>query len=221
MNTSANNPDTYLDSAWLSARWPGGELARLHLTGNELIIGREAPAGLIIPAASISRRHACLQRIQGSHYICDLASRNGTFVNGQPVGSALVPLQDGDEIVLGGVAELHFHNPGETVEAPRIGKLHGVWIDPLTRSAWVDARPVDPPLSAAQFTLLARLYAAAGQVVTRAEIIATVWPDVNPEGVSEEAVDGLIKRLRSRLRETQPEREYLEVLRGHGLRLLS
>jgi len=47
-----------------------------------------------------------------------------------------------------------------------------------------------------------------------------VWPDVEPSGVSGEAVDGLFKRLRARLRETQPAREYIEVLRGHGVRLV-
>jgi DNA-binding response OmpR family regulator len=81
---------------------------------------------------------------------------------------------------------------------------------------------VEPPLSVAQFTLLNLLYQSPGEVVTRAQIIAAVWPNADPAGVSEEAVDGLIKRLRARIRETQvnAEREYIEVLRGHGVRLV-
>jgi len=92
-------------------------------------------------------------------------------------------------------------------------------VDELTRAVWVDARPVEPELSAAQFTLLALLYKRVGQVVSRDAIIRAVWPEADPAGVSEEAVDGLIKRLRARLRGAQPKHEYLEVLRGQGIRL--
>lgn len=84
----------------------------------------------------------------------------------------------------------------------------------------MDGRRVEPPLSAAQFALLSLLYHLAGQVISRSQIIAAVWPGVEPSGVSGEAVDGLIKRLRVRLRETQPAREYIEVLRGQGMRLV-
>ena len=52
-----------------------------------------------------------------------------------------------------------------------------------------------------------------------AQIVPAVWPHMNPASVGGEAIDALAKRLRVRLRETQPEREYIEVLRGHRLRL--
>jgi len=131
-----------------------------------------------------------------------------------------VPLKDGDQIVLGGTIELNFHCPQETVQGPRIGRLKGVWLDEAAREVWVDGQRVEPPLSAAQLSLLALLYRSAGQVVSRTEIVAAVWPESNPAGVGEEAVDGMIKRLRARLRAAQPNKEYLEVLRGHGLRLV-
>ena len=157
-----------------------------------------------------------------AYYLSDLGSRNGTFVNGQAVGKEGVRLNDGDEIVLGGVVTLVFHDPGETVEGPRLGRVNGIWIDEPAQAVWVDGRLVDPPLSPAQLTLLGLLYRRAGQIVSRADIIAAVWPEDDPAGVSEEAVDGLIKRLRARLREigeATPAPEYVEVLRRHGLRL--
>jgi len=74
--------------------------------------------------------------------------------------------------------------------------------------------------------VLLLLYQVEGSVVTREEIIQEVWPEADPAGVSESALNGLIKRLRQRLRETPIQAlgkegalEYLEVLRGHGLRL--
>ena len=185
----------------------------------EYVMGREDPADLIISLPRISRLHARITRDERGYTICDLGSRNGTFVNGKPVGSEPVRLQNGDQIVLGGTVELSFRNLSETAQGPRIGRLLGIWLDEATHEVWVDGHRVDPPLSAAQLTLLSLLYSSAGQVVSRAQIIAAVWPDSNPAGVGEEAVDGLIKRLRTRLRATQPDREYVEVLRGHGLRL--
>ncbi len=203
-----------MDHAWLTSpagQWP--------LDKDELIIGREPPAGLLFSLPRISRQQARLTRVDRAYYLSDLGSRNGTFVNGQAIGKERVRLNDGDEIVLGGVVTLVFHDPGETVGGPRLGRVNGIWIDEQAQAVWVDARLVEPPLSPAQLTLLGLLYRRAGQIVSRADIIAAVWPDDDPAGVSEEAVDGLIKRLRARLRETQPEREYVEVLRGHGLRL--
>jgi len=203
-----------MDHAWLTG--PAGQWA---LDKDELIIGREPPAGLLFSLPRISRQQARLVRVDRAYYLSDLGSRNGTFVNGQAVGKEGVRLNDGDEIVLGGVVTLVFHDPGETVEGPRLGRVKGIWIEEQAQAVWVDGRLVEPPLSPAQFTLLGLLYQRAGQIVSRADIIALVWPEADPAGVSEEAVDGLIKRLRARLRETLPAPEYIEVLRGHGLRL--
>jgi hypothetical protein len=189
------------------------------LESERYLIGREAPAEIVFATPRISRQHALITRVDHGYYLGDLNSKNGTFVNGKSVSDEAVRLMNGDEIVLGGVIMLTFHDPGETVEGPRLGQLRGVWLDEASRAVWVDASPVEPPLSAAQFTLLRLLYDQIGKVVTRAQLIAAVWPESDPAGVSEEAVDGLIKRLRARLRETQPRRDYLEVLRGQGLRL--
>jgi DNA-binding response OmpR family regulator len=47
-----------------------------------------------------------------------------------------------------------------------------------------------------------------------------VWPSADLGKVSDAAVEGLIKRLRARLRKTQPDKEYIRVLRGKGIRLI-
>ncbi len=185
----------------------------------ETIIGRHATADVTLPFPRLSRRHASITRTKTGFVLTDLGSTNGTFINGEAL-PAHTPrrLTGGDEIVLGGSVSLRFEDPEETAQGPALGKLRGVWINPETHAVWVDALPVDPPLSAAQFTLLNLLYRTPG-IVTRAEIIAAVWHDADPAGVSEEAIDGLIKRLRRRLRQTA-QRDYIQVIRGRGLRLL-
>lgn len=205
---------------WLITIDPDHQPQRWPLDKPETIIGRRAPADIVLPSPRISRRHACIARSQWGYTLIDLGSRNGTFINGQLVGAQPHPLTGGEEIVLGGAIALRFEDPDETTQGPRLGRLTGIWLETETRSVWVDALPVAPPLSVAQFTLLSLLYNATGGIVSREQIIATIWPEADPAGVSEEAVDGLIKRLRQRLRQTQPQQDYVQVVRGHGLRLL-
>lgn len=206
--------------AWLQRTDSDSKDAIWKLDKTEFFIGRSAPSDLIIDSERISRQHGQIKvTATGVHYLQDLNSQNGTFVNGRLLDQIPHQLNDGDEIVFGGVAAFRFFDPNETRKGPRIGRLQGVWIDEAVQTVWVDARLVDPPLSPAQFTLLETLYQRADQIVSRDEIITAVWPDVDPSGVSKEAIDGLIKRLRQRLRQTQPKKEYIQVIRGHGLRL--
>ncbi len=209
-----------MTQAFLSGPRAEGQPGEWRLDKPEFIIGREPPADLVIALPLVSRQHARIVQTASGYTIVDLGSRNGTFVNGKPVGGEPLRLRAGDEIVLGGAATFHFHDPAETAEGARIGRLKGVWIDQGTHEVWVDGKQVAPPLSAAQFALLSRLDLLAGQVLSRDQIIATVWPSVDPGGVSEEAIDGLIKRVRARLREAHPEHEYIQVVRGQGVRLV-
>jgi DNA-binding winged helix-turn-helix (wHTH) protein len=94
-----------------------------------------------------------------------------------------------------------------------------VWIDTETDAVWVDATRVEPPLSARQLALVKLLDANAGEVVSRTTIVDQVWADVAADGVSDEAVAALIKRLRSRLREGPTGVDYVDVIKGRGIRL--
>ena len=74
-------------------------------------------------------------------------------------------------------------------------------------------------LSMAQYDFLALLAEEPGRVYSRQEIIAAVWPDAEPEGVSDDAIDALVRRLRHRLAELDPDYEYIVTVRGYGFRL--
>ena len=67
-----------------------------------ITIGRGSECDVAINDASISRRHAQVLRQANGNYVQDLASRNGTKVNDQPL---LAPqlLQVGDIVCLGNV----------------------------------------------------------------------------------------------------------------------
>ena len=92
-------------------------------------------------------------------------------------------------------------------------------MDLSAKRVWVMDKEVTPPLSLAQYNLLELLYKNAGNVVSRDEVIAVVWSDEEAEGVSEQAIDALARRLRERIAEIDPDSKYVETVRGHGFRL--
>lgn len=78
---------------------------------------------------------------------------------------------------------------------------------------------VEPPLSASQFRLLELLYEEEGRVVSREELVVNVWGVDQAVGVSEQAFDALVRRLRDRLAKVDPTHPFIVTVRGHGLRL--
>jgi len=206
-------------TAWLTGPPLDAQQTEWLLEKDDYLIGSEPSADLVVPLSRVERQHAQIIRAGHSYAIRDLDSRNGTFVNGKPIGTELQQLKDGDQIGLGGTIALRFHDTNSAA-AEQPTARHGVWVDESVQAAWVDGRRIEPPLAPAQLTLLALLHRAGGQAVARPQIVAAVWPSANPAGVGGDAVEALTKRLRARLREIQPEREYLEMLRGHQLRLV-
>jgi predicted component of type VI protein secretion system len=207
------------NTAWLTGPPLDAQQTEWLLEKSDYLIGSEPPADLVVPLSRVERQHARIIRAGRSYAIHDLDSRNGTFLNGKPIGADPQPLKDGDQIGLGGTIALRFHDTS-SVAAEQPNASSGVWVDEALQAAWVDGRRIEPPLAPAQLALLALLHRAAGQAVARPQIVAAVWPNTDPDGVGGHAIDALAKRLRARLREIQPEREYLEVLRSQQLRLV-
>jgi DNA-binding response OmpR family regulator len=92
-------------------------------------------------------------------------------------------------------------------------------LNQATRQVMVQGTPLEPPLSAAQFALLSLLADQPGRVYSREEVIEVVWPEDEAEGISDEAIDALVRRIRLRMREIDPDHEYLVTVRGYGFKL--
>ena len=70
------------------------------LIDGDSVVGRDAGAAVCIDSSSVSRRHAVI-RVEADHAVVeDLASKNGTRVNGRRLRGP-APLADGDEILVG------------------------------------------------------------------------------------------------------------------------
>jgi hypothetical protein len=184
----------------------------------ELLIGRGEECDLIIPDRQVSRQHSRI-RLEGDGYLLDdLDSKNGTFVNGQPLKGAHF-LQDGDEIQIAYCCKLAFVGAEATAPVLIEEPLRGLFMDLESKRVWVAGQELDPPLSLAQYRLLALLYDEPGRVYSRDEIVAVVWPEDDRDGISEQAIDALARRLRERLAEVDPDTQYVMTVRGHGFRL--
>lgn len=197
---------------------PDGSMQEVPLAADRIVLGRAAECDIVLAGQLISRQHACIKRADHTYILEDLASHNGTTVNGQRVLGAQA-LHDGDCIELGGIRRLFFVDGDATSTRP-LPPASGLWLDEDAQDVWIDGQRISPQLSPAQFRLLQLLLAHAGRICSRAEIVAVVWPDT-ADGVSEDAVDGLIKRLRARLSEMPNGDRFVQNVRGRGLILPS
>jgi hypothetical protein len=73
-----------------------------HYTCAEIILGRDDACDFAINDQTVSSRHARLSYRQNQWWLEDLASTNGTLLNGESVSSPVV-LTTGDELHLGQV----------------------------------------------------------------------------------------------------------------------
>ena len=187
---------------------------------SDLLLGRDSDCDIIIPLRQVSRHHARISLGEDGAVVTDLGSKNGTYVNGDRVEESSL-INDGDELQIS-LAQ-HFIYLSSDATMPLEGlpldmQKRQLLVDFGARRVWIMDQEVDPPLSASQFNLLQTLFEQPGEVVTRLDLIEAVWGKA-AEGVTEQALDALVRRLRDRLAEINPDREYIVTVRGHGLRL--
>jgi len=191
--------------------------------GNQsMVVGRGEDCDIVLPERQVSRQHIRIYHEDDTYYLQDLDSRNGTWINGVQM-KGTHRLEDGDQISLALAIRLQFIGTGATAPRQSVvpadmsgGRLR---IDPEARRIFINNAEVDPPLSPPQYRLLELLYTSGERICTRDKVVETVWPDVVGDGVSEQAIDALVRRLRDRLAEIDPQWQYIITVRGHGFRL--
>jgi len=189
-----------------------------------LTIGRENGCDVVIPDRQVSRYHARLSHSGDGILLEDLGSKNGTFYEGKRVFDPVF-IQDGGLLQIALVQNFIYLSSDATLPlGPGVSAMTEagsglIYLDPRSRRVWVRNQEMVPPLSAPQFRLLETLYNQQGKVVSRDELIQIVWGEEESQGVSEEAMDALVRRLRDRLSLIDPQHAYIITIRGHGLRL--
>lgn len=187
-----------------------------------LTIGREPECDVNIADRQVSRLHARVS-LEGNRVLLeDMGSKNGTYIRGKKIEEQAL-LEDGDTLQIALVQTFAFYASDATMpleDRPQLASLSSnLVLEIKSRRVWVKGKELVPPLSVSQFRLLNVLYDQPGRVISRDELIEKIWQDEDADGVSEEALDALIRRLRDRLNEYDPLHKYLVTVRGHGIRL--
>lgn len=200
--------------------------------GRSVTIGRMGENEISLPDREVSRHHARIV-MQGRRYcIEDLGSLNGTFVDGERVSVArALHLVSGSEVRLGPNARLLFTEVGATLPANETlaasapladsggigpGRLR---LDEDRREVWLNRQTLDPPLSPVQYSLLRLLASAPGRVFSRDQVAAELWSENKWVGISDEAIDAVVKRLRERLTEIAAGQQIVVTVRAQGFKL--
>lgn len=188
---------------------------------NELVIGRDTNCDITISDRQVSRFHAKIEISKDNQVrIADLDSKNGTYVNGERINHLCV-LRDGDAIKIALIQELVFVSSDATLPLdirtiqPKV-KTKKLFLDEKARRIWIGEKELIPPLSVSQYKLLTLLYQFENTVVTREKVVLRVWGEDEAVGVTEQALDALVRRLRMRLIKNDPTHEYIVTIRGVG-----
>ena len=92
-------PDANVQTPALAVTNPSGNRNRVAIDPVPFLIGRQGENNLVLRDNRISRSHARISLDHGEHFVEDLDSRHGVFVNGQRVKRH--KLKDGDRIDFG------------------------------------------------------------------------------------------------------------------------
>jgi DNA-binding winged helix-turn-helix (wHTH) protein len=94
-----------------------------------------------------------------------------------------------------------------------------IFIDHQQHIVWVDERKVEK-LAPLEYKLIEYLDTRRGDVCTRDEIIANLYPDQKDSGgVSDASVDAILKRLRKAIESRPDQPRFILTMRGHGIKL--
>jgi pSer/pThr/pTyr-binding forkhead associated (FHA) protein len=113
----------------------GQPTAELSLMAFPCVVGRETDCDLRLPHAFVSRHHCRFLLREGTVWIEDLLSRNGTFLNGERVREAR-HVRDGDQLDVAYLAfRVRLVKPPvrEVEEAMRQAPADGVQVVLVTR----------------------------------------------------------------------------------------
>lgn len=108
--------------------WADGLRAVSLQEGSGIVVGRSEPAQVILADRSLSRAHARISLHEGRVHVEDLASTNGTQVNGQRIREAFV--DEGDVATLGAV-ELQVGARAVRRSSARTLLSHAAWMRAL------------------------------------------------------------------------------------------
>jgi len=184
---------------------------RFTLAGPVTTLGRSPQCDVFVPDRRASRRHAEVRWDGEQGTLHDLASDNGTHLNGCRI-TAPAELCDGDEIAIAS-AVFTFRDPEATM---RCAERPALEVNAITGEVRVNRNLV--ALSPKEMALFQHLHARVGCACSKEDIATSVWPEYQTE-VAGYQVESLIKRLREKLEPDPRHPVLILTARGQGYKL--
>jgi hypothetical protein len=160
-------------------------------------IGRLPGAQVLIPRSEVSRKHARIERVGITHFLSDLQSSNGTFVDGKRVTRRII-LTDCDEIGFGSpepsVRFREFEGDEVAPARPRF--------DEASQRFYLGGQPLD--LTTDERSLLHVLWEHYQEVCDRATCGNGIWGANHPPSLDRAALDRIVDGLRDKIRRVNP-----------------
>ena len=187
-----------------------------------MTLGREPDCDIVISDRQVSRVHAKIYYHNNKIELEDMGSKNGTFLQGNQLEKRAA-LYDASVFQIALVQKFVFYitdatMPLEDIVAAAATGAEVLLLDKKSHRVWIGNKELLPPLSVPQFRLLEVLFEKPGIVITRDELVDLIWGIDQSAGVSDQALDALIRRLRERLADVDSDHSYIVTIRGHGLR---
>lgn len=105
----------------------------------------------------------------------------------------------------------------EFISSLSISTTEKIEIDPNTNEVVKGGQPISDILSPSEFRLLLFLLQNKGRICTKDEIITATWKDTKTqEGVTDQALDQIIYRLRKKIEADPNHPHYIQTLKGRG-----
>ena len=159
-------------AALLKVRGPGGS-DPIPLDKPVMVIGRGHGADIVLPVPEVSGRHAEIIETDGTYFLRDLDSKNGTYLEEELIGDFPVSLEEGSMIVLGnGAVEFRV-----SLSLTRIQPW--LRVDRSQGDIWVNGRRVD--LSQSEFDLVEMLDRSDGGRVSKDDLLKKLWPGAHSD----------------------------------------
>ena len=174
-------------------------------------IGREPGVHLVVSRREVSRHHARIERAGVAHFLSDLDSRNGTYLNGSRLCGAVI-LADCDDIGFGAPEPAVRFREFEADEVPQVRPKH----DEATNRFLLGRQPLG--LTPEENALLLVLWTHFEKVCDRSACATGIWGPNHPPSLERTALDKIVDGLRDKVRRVNPTGDPI-MLVGDGYRL--
>lgn len=185
------------------------------------VIGKPPVATIQVLDPHVSRTHAEIVHLDGRHRLRDLESKNGTSVNGLPVGLESVPLHEGDRVELAhGSVVLRYHSGTSTITVLDPAHDRGAFrVDDGSREVYSMGARIEPPLSRKEFDVLSLLWNNRGKACSKDAIADAGWPERETYDVGDGDIEQCVRRIRIRIEADPSNPLIVQTVKGFGYRI--